>query len=485
MSQLLEEKNTSAMPLLNCEEAERVNEDVHSTECEQESVMEALPRGGMGEDLDLECLEEGGTSLAAEAGSTERDNGHLAKQESCSTNLHLPLGIYTLHLVLFGSGRHRLWPCITVGVSISLITFWSIGEFGCAFERQNGTFASADCRGIGSNHKLKARQVAWLWIGVSNAVQGVECLVNAFFGFKLCKDLHVEKLILWILKHSNIDKASLSRSLIIVGWIGWFLALLLSSCRLIEQLTVTEHFTTANVTSQLLTNILMGLFVDQPVMYLCVLWLWINWVIHTAAEDIAEHIVTCENVQSNQASVVLIDLLLQMKTVSQYWSANHAARLVCTLLWATSEVLIFITSFDSSLTRGWFQWSYAAGLYLVVWFTAVAPGYVSDRLYYTVHQKLACVAHETEPQGSSSDDTAGSGICLVSRQRLLTASNEGLCGNATLLMQRMQILRSSSRMGMFFAGVPMTMQKAVSVGSLIMYLVITAVRSSTEFTKLV
>ena len=85
-------------------------------------------------------------------------------------------------------------------------------------------------------------------------------------------------------------------------------------------------------------------------------------------------------------------------------------------------------------------------MFVVVWSTAAIPAYVSEHYYASVQRKLAAVAHATTIQSTTEPQDVAS----------------------TALMQRVAAAKSGT--GMHFAGVPMSVEKAVSVGTVLFYL---------------
>jgi hypothetical protein len=101
----------------------------------------------------------------------------------------------------------------------------------------------------------------------------------------------------------------------------------------------------------------------------------------------------------------------------------------------------------------------AAVLFIIVWLTALAPGYVMSNFYGKLQLKLAGIAGEESGQGSGS---------VSDQQERGVAQSQKTADVSTTLLQRVAAVKGET--GLHFAGVPMTLQKAITVGTLIVYL---------------
>jgi hypothetical protein len=110
-------------------------------------------------------------------------------------------------------------------------------------------------------------------------------------------------------------------------------------------------------------------------------------------------------------------------------------------------------------------------LYMVVWMTAAAPGFVTDYFFDHVLCKLAALADDAVPsmvKVSMVPDAAGPeveadggssrGVELLAQKRVAV----------THLMQRLHCLHGRS--GMHFAYLTMTTARALSIGTVVAYL---------------
>ena len=149
----------------------------------------------------------------------------------------------------------------------------------------------------------------------------------------------------------------------------------------------------------------------------------------------------------------MFGLLDEMQAASQVWTANHAVRAVTTVVMAEAQLQY---GGDHPHYQN-FSFTLAAVLFLGVLATAAAPGYVSTCFYEEVQRKLAAVAHH-----SGDGDGSGSSSCGE-----LSAPPSPSKDTPTALMQR--IAAASSGAGMHFAGIPMTVGKAVTVAVAVFY----------------
>ena len=172
--------------------------------------------------------------------------------------------------------------------------------------------------------------------------------------------------------------------------------------------------------------------------------------------------------------------LARMRNISGLWARNHAVRLVTTTLILLSGLLLFEAEWhlERELSKkypfssGWrnYDLTTAVLLYLVVWATAAAPGFVSDYFFDCVLRKLAALADGAE------GDFGASGELDATEQQVETDGSshrdaELLAQNKvkiTHLMQRLHCLHG--RAGMHFAFVTMTTARAVSIGTVLAYL---------------
>merc|ERR1711908_59490 len=105
----------------------------------------------------------------------------------------------------------------------------------------------------------------------------------------------------------------------------------------------------------------------------CVLWLWIVWVMHHATQQFVEE-VTPERVASLEASRAHISLLEDLRLISGQWAFSHAVRTITGVIIATDTLYL---ATEDKATR---YWPTVIATFCMVWVTASAPGYLSDKL---------------------------------------------------------------------------------------------------------
>jgi hypothetical protein len=161
-------------------------------------------------------------------------------------------------------------------------------------------------------------------------------------------------------------------------------------------------------------------------------------------------------VEQGQASAAVFGLLDEMRSASRVWTVNHAVRIASTVIMAESLLQLTLWHISkhhsAELIAG--DISAAAVLFLAVLATAAAPGYVTTSFYESTQTKLAALAHAGQATAESAD--ADEECCMLPPQDTPTA-----------LMQR--ISAAGSGAGMHFAGVPMTVEKAIAVATAIFY----------------
>jgi hypothetical protein len=182
--------------------------------------------------------------------------------------------------------------------------------------------------------------------------------------------------------------------------------------------------------------------------YLCALWLWTNWLFWRAGYGIVARGITASSVAQRRASAAVFELLDEMRSASQVWSVNHAVRAVTMVVLAESQLQL---GSENPQNRNLYLTS-AIVLFLIVLVTAAAPGYVTTDFYLKVQTKLAAVAHHADDGGGDGGEELGAPPPK---------------DTPTALMQR--IAAAGSGAGMHFAGIPMTVEKAMTVATVVFY----------------
>jgi hypothetical protein len=332
--------------------------------------------------------------------------------------VRLPCIIRVLGLVLFGDGRCWWVPLLLAGGA-------------CAFYLNN----------------LLRLNVSGgrLWY---NLAVPAEVAANAYFGYRFCRAGCIAQLVRTVAGPHGVSEGDATRALrwcawiaagacaAMIGWVSW-LEGSFGAGRHSAGFVATEA---AAYTCTFL-----------PMFYLCALWLWTNWLFWRAGRGVVARGITASSVAQQHAGAAVFGLLDEMQAASQVWTGNHAVRAVTTVVMAEAQLQY---GGDHPNYQN-FSFTLAAVLFLGVLATAAAPGYVSTCFYEEVQRKLAAVAHH-----SGDGDGSGSSSC----GELSAPPSKD---TPTALMQR--IAAASSGAGMHFAGIPMTVGKAVTVAMAVFY----------------
>eukprot|EP00966_Prymnesium_polylepis_P095973 2223701-Prymnesium_polylepis.1 len=252
---------------------------------------------------------------------------------------------------------------------------------------------------------------------------------------RVCRARHVENLIWWLDAASAPQAGAPAivalKHLARVGWARTCLVALYVH----YTSTATKGFDFCGAVASI-TAVTYTLAWSR-VVWSCLLWLWVVGVMHAAAHRFVERI-TLEDVLTFEIMGEHFELMNKLESVSATWSASHAVRTVTGILTATVNATIMFWEHGSHGT-----WTYGfqvCAAYLVVWLTALAPGYLNDRLSKSLILKIATTVH----------------VASATTRHQLAANT---------LMQRVKLLEDKT--GMHFAGVPMTLGRAFTVGSMI------------------
>jgi hypothetical protein len=322
----------------------------------------------------------------------------------------LPWQVRFMDLVLFGGGRFWIVPLVySAGSCVSTLLL------------------------VGGDQKYILSNVTW----------SAEICVNAYFGYHYCRARRVSKLISEMADQHGISRENSSAMLRRCCCASTILGIAYTAFDIL----LVEKYEDWSLWHQILDGLgsAAGFF---PVFHLCSWWLWTNWVFWCAGKNTA-HLLTVQRVASRQASESIFCLLDSMREISQIWSVNHGIRALTTMLLGVAWLKL-AASENGDLMM--YDYSTAMALFVVVWITAMIPGYVTTSFNGMVLRTLTKIA--------SGDDPSFRGQTDLENQ---TANLD----SPTSLMQR--ISAAASVTGMHFAGVPMTVQKAVSVGSVVFY----------------
>jgi hypothetical protein len=310
----------------------------------------------------------------------------------------------------------------------------------------------------------------------------LETIVNAFLCYKLCKHNRVQRLIKWANSQQNGDIPSPVLSLRKVAWGGWAGCLFFAVIIVSVVTGAGEDWVQIGVQGA-------ATFAFGLLFYLCLLWFWMNWVLHTAAQHWVQHQLDADSVLGvggRDAGKELWEILAQMKEVSSIWANNHAMRLITTTGIATGCLLLAEYEVHGECGGGdgrecsykpvtVYQLVLAAVLYIVVWLMAAVPGYITDILFSNLHRKLYMIRLYPDANQVDAQIPAAS-VSLLSPQQQQLHPLTPLEAKATALMQQAHHLQG--REGMRFAFVPMSLTRAITVGTVLGYTIAFATRIS-------
>jgi hypothetical protein len=269
----------------------------------------------------------------------------------------------------------------------------------------------------------------------------VELLVNLTFCHWYAPHQQLVTLLEWT--DHFLTRPELTASLVTVlgraAWTAW--GILLASFGLLVYMQLADGVDTAWFDIPCLFGAAIAWTLA---FYLCFFWIWTNWVIHTTTQYWVEHEVDAQCVGTDKK---LWELLTKMKEVSNMWALNHAVRLIATTAYGTTNLLSYMRDRDTEFhtkegKTGREVWDLISAMlsYMMVWVTAAAPGFVTDRLFSSLQRRLYKMGQDPHLEAAS--------VSLMHRAHYL----EG-------------------REGMHFAHVPMSLSRAITVGTALTYII--------------
>jgi hypothetical protein len=231
----------------------------------------------------------------------------------------LPTHVQLLHWIVLAQGSR--WPrrqlITTYGLFAAYILYLNLLEYNLL------------------DHDSRSDFRYDLMVILINSLFVVETVANAFLCYKLGKHNQVQRLITWANSQQSQDTTSpIMSSLRKVAWGGWAAYLFL---RVGFNIYLPAKDYTVAMHSRMVGTVLFPL--GYGLMFcLCFLWLWMNWVLHTAAQHWVQYRLDADGVLGvggRDAGKELWEVLAQMKEVSSMWANNHAVRLITTTSIAT------------------------------------------------------------------------------------------------------------------------------------------------------
>lgn len=196
--------------------------------------------------------------------------------------------------------------------------------------------------------------------------------------------------------------------------------------------------------------------------HLCACWLWSCHMYLRAAACIVRRHLSAADVAAGTASKTVFQLLEHMRATSRVWMWNHMFRFFASIALASAWLHFWHNAVEQgshAFVIGW-TISIALALYSSAWATAAYPGYVNKTAIGMVQRKLA----------QRSSEAVGIPAPVPHGTDLKDADTAGL------LMHRLD--SAAPYTGMHFAGIPMTLEKAIGAGTVIFWW------ASQEFTLL-
>jgi len=279
-----------------------------------------------------------------------------------------------------------------------------------------------------------------VWIGVGNPL---ELAANTFFGFFYWRNQRATELISR-LEELGVPAQDSIRSLGRFVWVGQVVSAAVMAGPSIHGRLLTDtinHDPENELPAWQLA--VSNSFLYAQMFHLCACWLWSCHAYRRAATCIVEEHISVETVATRAASKTVFGVLAHMHASSKLWAWNHAIRFFTTIALASAYL------YYGQCKKGMFDivWSYTIALTLcaMVWLTAGYPGLCMKFYYGMVQRKLVEIGNEPVPADPdhSTKDTA------------------------SRFMDR--LMNAAPYTGLHFAGIPMTLEKALAAGTVILW----------------
>jgi hypothetical protein len=325
-------------------------------------------------------------------------------------------------------------------------------------------------------YNLAVTRGPFISVPLFQAIFAVEIIVNAFFCNEFCQHNQLNRLLAWATAHQSENITPPVRSLQKVAWGGWALC-----CLSFAFFGVPDSL--SDVPVSLSMSLAIALW-----FYVCLVWCWMNWVLHTTAQHWVQHRLDADGVLGvggRDVGKELWEILEHMKAVSSVWGTNHAVRLVTStgvattlLMTAEYERHCDNAAADSNCFKGDAlpHFATAALLYTLVWLTAAVPGYINDMLFSNIHRKLYTMCPEPDADPADGQLPPTPVLPVLTRHQRQSHPMTALEAKTTALMHRAHYLQG--REGMHFAFVPMSLARAVTIGTVLGYTIVFATRTA-------
>jgi len=193
--------------------------------------------------------------------------------------------------------------------------------------------------------------------------------------------------------------------------------------------------------------------------YIAMIWIWVCWLKDKVNRDLAAS-ATVESVLDDSFIVAFIKTYKSNMRKSAYWSTNHIIRVITTAPYAWYLVSVgrfmhkqFAGVNDEVATGAIFLSIIGLAFYLITWVSIAAGGVVNDVGYTLSARGISELVYK--------DDYA----LTPEKNQYEKDRFEKLRVD---VLFRMQVMRSTT--GIMFAGILLSVQKAVAVGSVLLTL---------------
>jgi hypothetical protein len=257
--------------------------------------------------------------------AAEQGEGLLPSEAHC-----LPWTLVRTHYLLFGASKQKRQGGIVLCLLLTESTWTYISAvMSCAF------FGKYSRRGDESKmcvSKPNADVASPLFqVVLLNTTLLFEFWINVHFGSAYCQEINLLKFIHWVESFSGIPKQKTIASLnTCCGW-AWVMILVCVASYVATYPTKgTAGLAKEGVGFYWLVAIDVFFFyvATAPLLYLCMLWLWINQTFYQITKSHMESL-ALETLHMNRADRWLHELLGKMESVSSQWTWNHNSTLLC------------------------------------------------------------------------------------------------------------------------------------------------------------
>jgi len=321
-----------------------------------------------------------------------------------------------------------------------------------------------------------------------------ETLVNAYLGWCYCQRRSLNKIVEYIVHNSEKTVDEVFEALRLCGRVVIGITAIFTISQLIF-MSFWISKTPPKALGYVIVQQLFAMFSNTICVgvsnYLCGIWIFENWGIHIVGMRFAEKEINKEALSRGDQNQLgcsvtqkLLQILDQMDNKSNEWKINHMLRFFLTTTNATICLLTLMlmirdrsrqshSSITETLRFMFAGWLLATAIfqYLVVFLTALVPGFVSDKFFDSVQCRLFDAGFSTSVHPSQSgqryhlaNDVKGDKVGGKD------ADTNKAMHKASMLMNCMECLHG--RRGMHFAGFPMTLAQGLTVGSVLSYIVV-------------